>query len=333
MIGWWLGMSQVVRVMVTGSREWGNRALWTKRLSDPSFGLEAVEVRSAVETLCAEHDARMEGALAWAWKHASRQYAGASLVLMHGNADGADKNAARMWASRGLPVEPVPALWDKEGKGAGFKRNLRMVESAPVVVLAFQFDRSPGTEHAATAAARRGIPVWLWAQRGFEDLSSIRVHAGNVKAVFPPFGESAAARFQQAAPDASPSPEAEEGGRRPRDVRLPSLRLQSSLPLPAVGCARSRLLWVTTSPARCGTLGGRSRLCSTTGPLVRTGVGRAAVLPRLTLLSRATCRCVPLSARPASRREAWVGVGPSGSAPTLTWPFVVVGLGRKDTPR
>jgi hypothetical protein len=118
-----------------------------------------------------------------------------------------------MWASKGLPVEAVPALWDKEGKGAGYKRNLRMLEQSPVVVLAFQFDRSPGTEHAATAAARRGVPVWLWAQRGFVDLPSIRVHSGNVKGVFPALGAAQVAKFQQESPE-SPSPEAEEGGKK-----------------------------------------------------------------------------------------------------------------------
>lgn len=220
-------MADVVRVMVTGSREWGNRRLWTRELSKAVYGLETVEVQSAVETLCSEHDARMRDALAWAWKHATSQYPGAQIVLLHGGADGADRAAASIWGGRSLPVQVEPALWDKEGKGAGFKRNLRMVEMGPVVVLAFQFDRSPGTEHAATAAVRAGVPVWLWAQRGFEHLHSLRVHGDNVRSVFPPLGKAGVARFQQAVPDA---PSDEEGAPVTARATVPAATEQPSAP-------------------------------------------------------------------------------------------------------
>ncbi len=81
--------------------------------------------------------------------------------LIHGDARGADRRAAE-WA-RGHDVElvPFPANWSR-GKGAGPRRNLRMLEEGqPDLVVAFRDVNveSIGTTHMVNAAKLAGVRV------------------------------------------------------------------------------------------------------------------------------------------------------------------------------
>lgn len=58
----------------------------------------------------------------------------------------------------GLQVERYPADWSL-GRRAGLERNLVMLDTNPDLVIAFQRNRSRGTQHTIDQAARRGIEV------------------------------------------------------------------------------------------------------------------------------------------------------------------------------
>jgi hypothetical protein len=81
------------------------------------------------------------------------------MVVVNGMCeDGADRLAFE-WAERnGVPTEKHPAKW-ADGKGAGFARNLEMVESRPDIVLSFNRGGSNGTEHCTAAAEKAGLKV------------------------------------------------------------------------------------------------------------------------------------------------------------------------------
>ena len=110
------------RVLVTGSRTWTDTATITARLAEQA------------------------GALPGA-------------VLVHGDAAGADRIAARIWRSWGLPEEPHPADWHQHGRAAGPRRNAHMVALGAAVCLAFIHNHSRGATHTAGLAQAAGIPT------------------------------------------------------------------------------------------------------------------------------------------------------------------------------
>jgi hypothetical protein len=115
------------RIVVTGSRHW----------TDPQLIIDAL-VR--VMSMSGDH----------------------RFIIVHGDAKGAD-TIARAWAEeRMIPCEAWPANWDAEGKGAGPKRNRRMLDAGARIVLAFPIGgraTSPGTHDCIDAACERGIQV------------------------------------------------------------------------------------------------------------------------------------------------------------------------------
>jgi hypothetical protein len=84
-------------------------------------------------------------------------------LIVSGGAKGAD-TLATLWASDyGIPYLVFPALWrDPDtgvyNKGAGFKRNVKIIEQADVVI-AFWDGVSSGTKHSIDMAERAGKPV------------------------------------------------------------------------------------------------------------------------------------------------------------------------------
>lgn len=83
----------------------------------------------------------------------------AGSVIVHGAAPGADRLAAGVARVFGFSVDAFPANWSHHGKAAGYIRNLAMLDTGPDRVLAFQRNRSRGTQHTIDEARRRGIPV------------------------------------------------------------------------------------------------------------------------------------------------------------------------------
>lgn len=89
---------------------------------------------------------------------AGAQSAGKDLVIIHGNARGADLLADQYAREKSLRVIPFPADWDTHGKRAGFIRNKQMLdEGNPHAVIAFP--GGIGTRMMVGLAKRYNIPT------------------------------------------------------------------------------------------------------------------------------------------------------------------------------
>lgn len=87
-------------------------------------------------------------------------------TVISGMARGVDMTAAKAAKNRGLRVIEMPADWTT-GRGAGFARNLNMLDIAERVV-AFWDGESPGTAHTIREAQKRGLPLVI--KRGYAAL-------------------------------------------------------------------------------------------------------------------------------------------------------------------
>lgn len=94
----------------------------------------------------------------------------AGVVLIHGNAAGADRLAGTAALRAGITVVRFNADWETHsddcrcrGQGwcreAGKRRNLLMLDQQPYLVIAFWNQVSTGTKHTIDHACLRGIPV------------------------------------------------------------------------------------------------------------------------------------------------------------------------------
>lgn len=119
------------RVLVTGSRDWTDRAA----IGQVLLAVEAA--MSAASTV------------------------GASprpVVLVSGACPtGADAIAEEYADSLGWDAELHPADWESYGKQAGFRRNAEMVATRPDLCLAFIHQASAGASHTAKLAELAGI--------------------------------------------------------------------------------------------------------------------------------------------------------------------------------
>jgi hypothetical protein len=111
-----------LRVLVTGSRNWTDRAA----------------VAQALSSYCGLID---------------------DVIVVHGDARGADSWADAVARERGWIVERHPAEWDLYGKSAGHRRNAHMVSLGADVCLAFPLGESRGTRGCMKLAKIAGIPV------------------------------------------------------------------------------------------------------------------------------------------------------------------------------
>lgn len=84
---------------------------------------------------------------------------GRALVIIHGDARGADRVAGAIAESFGIAVEKYPADWQHHGKAAGPRRNEQMLtEATPQGVVAFNLGTA-GTNHMIRIAKAAGLPV------------------------------------------------------------------------------------------------------------------------------------------------------------------------------
>lgn len=86
------------------------------------------------------------------------------VVIIHGNARGADRLAGAVARTLGLPEVIVPAQWPYYGKSAGPIRNRWMLDLEPDLVVAFHdcIEESKGTKDCVNEAKRRGIPTEIF---------------------------------------------------------------------------------------------------------------------------------------------------------------------------
>jgi hypothetical protein len=82
-------------------------------------------------------------------------------IIIQGECDGADVMARDLALNYGFEVVGFYPAWKKYGKPAGPKRNIKMLNTNPSLVLAFHndLDQSKGTKHIVAEARRRGIKV------------------------------------------------------------------------------------------------------------------------------------------------------------------------------
>lgn len=86
------------------------------------------------------------------------QSAGKVVVIIHGNARGADLLADQYAREKSLRVLSFPADWNLHGKRAGPIRNIKMLtESQPHVIIAFK--GGSGTAHMMKIGRDAGVPV------------------------------------------------------------------------------------------------------------------------------------------------------------------------------
>ena len=79
-----------------------------------------------------------------------------NVIIISGNADGADKLAERYATEHNLSLERYPALWKKYGKSAGPIRNRQMAEVADAVIV-FWDGESKGTKNMIESAKQANI--------------------------------------------------------------------------------------------------------------------------------------------------------------------------------
>lgn len=82
-------------------------------------------------------------------------------IIVEGGCKGADLLSREIALDIGLEVVEFPAAWKKYGKAAGPKRNIKMLDTKPHLVIAFHNDlaNSKDTKHTVTEAKKRGIEV------------------------------------------------------------------------------------------------------------------------------------------------------------------------------
>lgn len=89
---------------------------------------------------------------------------GASMGVVHGGAQGADRLVDEAASHLGWVRDPVPCTrqeWVRYGPSAGHRRNARMVARRPYVgCVAFPLGLSAGTRGCMVAAEDAGIRVW-----------------------------------------------------------------------------------------------------------------------------------------------------------------------------
>jgi len=119
-----------MRVLICGSRGW----------KDPT----------PISALIAGYDVLAEGK-------------GEKLIIIHGDAPGADRLAKRLGKQWGARVIDEPAQWEKYGKRAGFIRNQKMIDDyQPDAIWAFRsYGKSNGTDDMITRGEAAGIPTFV----------------------------------------------------------------------------------------------------------------------------------------------------------------------------
>lgn len=112
-------MERPIRVIICGSRGWGDR----KRIENRLFDISP------------------------------------DAVIVHGAARGVDRIAHQEAEKAGFVVEPHPADWERYGKAAGFIRNEEMAKLGADLCICFWDGKSRGTLDMMERAAAHGIPI------------------------------------------------------------------------------------------------------------------------------------------------------------------------------
>lgn len=80
-----------------------------------------------------------------------------TITILCGEANGADALGKRYAQEHNYAVESFPADWKRQGRQAGYKRNVRMINTATHAIF-FWDGISNGTRHAIGIAWKNRIP-------------------------------------------------------------------------------------------------------------------------------------------------------------------------------
>ncbi|MFA7628449.1 MAG: SLOG family protein [Candidatus Dojkabacteria bacterium] len=81
-------------------------------------------------------------------------------IVIQGHANGADIIAFKSCIKLCVPVVCCPADWERDGRSAGSKRNMYMLDKfKPHRVVAFMVGESRGTRHMVNYAKEHGVPT------------------------------------------------------------------------------------------------------------------------------------------------------------------------------
>jgi hypothetical protein len=85
-----------------------------------------------------------------------------NVIIIHGNAEGADKLSAEVAKELGYTIESYPADWNTYGKAAGPIRNQLMIEQKPDLVIAFWDGISRGTADMLNKATKAKVNIQIY---------------------------------------------------------------------------------------------------------------------------------------------------------------------------
>ena len=80
--------------------------------------------------------------------------------IVSGCAHGVDQTAEQLAPELGVTIKRFPAQWQREGKSAGFKRNVAMATYADALIAVWDGE-SRGTKHMIDVAYRQGLKVFI----------------------------------------------------------------------------------------------------------------------------------------------------------------------------
>lgn len=107
--------------------------------------------------VCGSRSWLLEGAI---WTRLHKLGRGDGITIIHGAAAGPDSIAEKAALAYGFAVERYPADWYAHGRGAGPRRNQRMLdEGKPDLVIAFHDGTSRGTADMIRRARKAGVAV------------------------------------------------------------------------------------------------------------------------------------------------------------------------------
>ena len=81
------------------------------------------------------------------------------MIIIHGDADGADTLANTVCKELGIEQVRIPAAWNKYKKAAGPIRNQLMLDLFPGIDLVMSFPGGIGTADMKDKASKKGIPI------------------------------------------------------------------------------------------------------------------------------------------------------------------------------
>lgn len=121
---------KLIRVIIAGSREFTDYGYLENKLDEILYGLDYEDIE-----------------------------------IVSGACRGVDQLGERYAIENSLPIKHFPANWDRDGRGAGFKRNTQMAKYANMLI-AFQVNESKGTQHMINTATAHKLRVAVFRPDG-----------------------------------------------------------------------------------------------------------------------------------------------------------------------